>query len=193
VGSAWLEVVAIVLFAWVIAATWQAAGKGLAFYDYYILASLGWFAGQAVAEAVYLAATLTAASRQELVALVATWQGAIRDAQIHGFAMLMILGVSQRILHHFYGFPAPSRRLSLAALICLNLAVTGEIAGLVLMRGASGTWAGLWYVSALLLTGAVVALLWNWRGFRPPARGGPRLTILPPPSARVSVSLRSAI
>jgi hypothetical protein len=166
VASAWLEVAAIVLFAWVILATWRAAGKGLAFYDYYILASLGWFAVQAVAEAVYLAATLAAAShREELLALVAMWQGAIRDAQIHGFALLMILGVSQRILHHFYGFPAPSQRLSMAALICLNLAVTGEIAGLILMRGASGTWAGLWYASALLLTGTVVALLWNWRIF----------------------------
>jgi hypothetical protein len=165
VASAWLEVAAIGLFIWVILATWRAAGKGLAFYDYYVLASLGWFAVQAVAEAVYLAATLGASIREELLTLVSTWQGAIRDAQIHGFALLMILGVSQRILHHFYGFPAPSRRLSLAALICINLAVTGEIAGLVLMRGASGTWAGLWYASALLLTGAVVALLWNWRVF----------------------------
>src|SRR5205807_7180867 len=102
IASAWLEVAAVGLFAWVIAATWRAAGKGLAFYDYYILAALGWFTVQAVAEAVYLAATL-AASREDLLALVATWQGAIRDAQIHGFALLMILGVSQRLLHHFYG------------------------------------------------------------------------------------------
>jgi hypothetical protein len=165
IASAWLEVAAIGLFVWVILATWRAAGKGLAFYDYYILASMGWFAAQAVAEAVYLAATLAAASREELLALVAAWQGAIRDAQIHGFALLMILGVSQRVLHHFYGFPAANRRLSLAALVCLNFAVTGEIAGLVLMRSASRAWAGLWYVSALLLTGAVVALLWNWRVF----------------------------
>jgi hypothetical protein len=165
VASAWLEVAAITLFVWVILATWHTAGKGLAFYDYYILASLAWFAIQAVAEAVYLAATLVVASRAELLALVATWQGAIRDAQIHGFALLMILGVSQRILHHFYGFPAPSRHLSLAALVCLNLATTGEIAGLVLMRGASEAWAGLWYASTLLLTGTVVALVGNWRVF----------------------------
>jgi hypothetical protein len=165
VGSAWLEVAAIAMFVWIILATWRTAGKGLAFYDYYILASLGWFALQAVAEVVYLSATLAAASREELLVLVATWQGAIRDAQIHGFALLMILGVSQRILHHFYGFPAPSRRLSVAALLCLNLAVGGEIAGLVRMRGAGAAWAGLWYGSALLLTGAVVALLWNCRVF----------------------------
>jgi hypothetical protein len=165
IASAWLEVVAVGLFVWVIVATWRAAGKGLAFYDYYILAALGWFVLQAVAEAVYLAATLSASGREELVALVATWQGAIRDMQIHGFALLMILGVSQRVFHHFYGFPAPSRRLSVAALVCLDLAVTGEVAGLVLMRGAGRAWAGLWYAGALLLTGAVVALVWNWRIF----------------------------
>jgi hypothetical protein len=166
IASAWLEVVAIALFVWIILATWRAAGKGLAFYDYYIVASLGWFVVQAVAEVVYLAATLPVAGhREELLVLVATWQGAIRDAQIHGFALLMILGVSQRILHHFYGFPPPSRRVSLTALVCLNLGVMGQIAGLVLMQGASRTWAGLWYASALLLTGAVIALVSNWRVF----------------------------
>jgi hypothetical protein len=165
VASAWLEVAAIGLFIWVILATWRAAGKGLAFYDYWILSSLGWFAVQAVAEALYLAGTVAATSREELLTLVATWQGAIREMQIHGFALLMILGVSQRVLHHFYGFPAPSRRLSLVALVCLDLAVTGEIAGLVLMREAGGGWAGLWYASAVLLAGSIVALLWNWRVF----------------------------
>jgi hypothetical protein len=165
VASAWLEVVAVGLFVWVILATWRAAGKGLAFYDGYILAALGWFLLQAVAEAVYLAATVAAANREELLILVATWQGAIREAQIHGFALLMILGVSQRVLHHFYGFPAPSRPWSLVALVCLNLAVMGEITGLILMRGAGTGWAGLWYGSILLLAGTIVALLWNWRIF----------------------------
>src|SRR5262245_35491122 len=38
VASAWLEVAAVGLFAAVILRTWRAAGKGLAVYDYYILA-----------------------------------------------------------------------------------------------------------------------------------------------------------
>jgi hypothetical protein len=164
VFSAWLEVAAIVLFAAVILATWRRAGKGLALHDYYILSSLGWFVVQAVFEAVYLRATLAASSREELLSLVATWQGAMRDVQIHGFALLMILGVSQRILHHFHGLPAPSRRLSAAALAAINLAVLGEAVGLVLMRG-DRAWAGLWYASVLLLTAAVVALVWDWRVF----------------------------
>ncbi len=164
-AAAWLEVAAIGLFAGIILATWRRAGRGLAFYDYYILAALGWFVVQAVAEAVYLGATLAAASREDLLALVATWQGAIRDAQIHGFALLMILGVSQRILHNFYGFPAPGRRLSVAALVALNLAVAGESAGLVLKSVLGPAWTGLWYASVLVLTGAVAALLANWRVF----------------------------
>jgi hypothetical protein len=164
VAAAWLEVVAVALFVGVILATWRAADCRLAFYDFYIVASLTWFLVQAVFEALYLRATLLASGR-ELTALVANWQGALREIQIHGFALLMILGVSQRILHHFYGFPAPSRRVSLAALVGLNLALVGEVAGLVLMREVGRAWAGLWYAGILLLAGAVVALVWDWRIF----------------------------
>jgi hypothetical protein len=165
IASAALEVVAAGLFLFVVLATWRAAGKGLAFYDWYILSALAWFVVQAVAELAYLAATLAAPDRAQLLALVATWQGAIRELQIHGFALLMILGVSQRLFHHFYGFPAPAVRPSLAALGCLNLAVVGEALGLVLMRTSSHDWAALWYASVLLLAGSVVLLVWRWRIF----------------------------
>jgi hypothetical protein len=160
-------VLAIGLFAGVVTATWRASGKPLAFYDYYILSSLAWFVIQAVYETVYLAATL-AAGPEELVPLVATWQAPLRDLQIHGFALLMILGVSQRLFPHFYGLPEPNRRKSLLALLCLNGAVLGEAAGLVLMRLAGHAWAALWYASVWLLAGTVVVLLADWRIFAAP-------------------------
>jgi hypothetical protein len=169
VGGAALEVVAIVLFAWVVLATWRASGRPLAFYDYYVLSALAWFVVQAVYEAVYLAATLSAEGREELLALVSTWQAPLREIQIHGFALLMILGVSQRLFHHFYGLPAPRPRTSLRVLVCLNVAVVGEAAGLVLMRRAGHAWAGLWYAAVLLLAGSVLALLRDWRIFSRPA------------------------
>jgi hypothetical protein len=165
VVGAVLEVVAVLLFAWVVASTWRAVGKRLAVYDWYILSSLVWFVLQAVGEAAYLAATLAVTNREELLALVATWQAPLRDLQIHGFALLMILGVSQRLLHHIYGLPAPSPRLSLVGLICLNAAVAGEAAGLVLMHLAGHAWATLWYASVLVLAGTVVLLVRNWRLF----------------------------
>jgi hypothetical protein len=176
--AAALEVAAIGLFIGVLAATWRRAARPLEFYDYYIVSALGWFAVQAVYDAIYLTATLTAVDRDQLIALAATWQGPLREFQIHGFALLMILGVSQRIFHYFYGFPAPNRRLSLTALVALNAAVGGEVVGLLLMRALGHTWAALWYASVLLLTGAVALLVGNWRLFSPPEESDRSLKFL---------------
>ncbi len=164
VAASALEVVAIVIFVSLIGITWRRSGKRLAFYDYYILCGLFWFIVQGIYESIYLTATLWATG-SELTALVATWQAPLRDLQIHGFALLMILGVSQRIFHHFYALPAPSARRSLVVLPLLNLAVIGEAAGLVLMRTADRAWAGLWYGSVMLLAVCVAALLKDWRIF----------------------------
>jgi hypothetical protein len=159
-----VEVAAIALFAWLIVQTWRGSGVRLVPYDYYLLAALFWFVAQAVYETLYLGATLSAGP-DELVARVATWQGALREIQIHGFALLMILGVSQRLLPNFYGLKKPKKWLSLLGLACLNLAVLGEAAGAILMRLAGHGWAILWYGSVLLLAGTVALLLWDWRVF----------------------------
>ncbi len=167
IAASSVEVLAIGIFVWVIVRTLRGSGKTLEFYDYYILSSLAWFVIQAIYETVYLAATLSVTDPAQLLALVATWQGALREMQIHGFALLMILGVSQRLLHNFYGFPAPNRRLSVVALVGLNAAILGEVLGLVLMRASNPAWAALWYASVLLLTGAVSLLVGNWHLFSP--------------------------
>ncbi len=166
VASSTLEVAAIVIFTALILATWRRSGKGLAYYDYYIVCALFWFVVQAIYESVYLTATLFATG-DELTHLVATWQAPLRDVQIHGFALLIILGVSQRIFHHFYALPQPSTRRSLIVLPLLNLAVIGEVAGLVLMRTAGRAWAGLWYAAVVVLAVSVVVLLKDWRIFSP--------------------------
>jgi hypothetical protein len=169
VAAAVLEVVAIALFVGIILATWRAPDRPLAFYDWYVLTAFVWFVAQAVFEAAYLTATF-AAGPDGLVPLVARWQGALREMQIHGFALLIILGVSQRLFAHFYGFPAPNRRLSLVALVCLNAAVLGEVVGLVLLRDGP-VWVALWYGSVLLLAGTVVVLVRDWHIFgTPPER-----------------------
>jgi hypothetical protein len=162
-----VEVVAIGLFVAVILKTWHGAGKPLAVYDYYVLSALAWFLVQAVYETVYLAATL-GATGPDLVRLVATWQAPLRDLQIHGFALLIILGVSQRLFRHFYGLPQPGRRIGRVALPLLNAAVIGEVLGLVLMRTSGHAWAALWYASVLLLAGTAAWLVSSWRIFSPP-------------------------
>jgi hypothetical protein len=164
VASSALEVFAIVTFAALILITWRQSGKPLAFYDYYIVCALFWFVAQAIYESIYLTATLFVTG-DDLTHLVATWQAPLRDVQIHGFALLMILGVSQRIFHHIYALPQPSPRKSAIILPLLNLALVGEVAGLILMRTLDRAAAGLWYASALLLAVCVVVLLKDWRIF----------------------------
>jgi hypothetical protein len=169
IAASTLEIAAVVLFVAILAATWRGSGKPLAFYDYYIICALVWFIVQAIYESFYLAATLNTGGHEELIALVATWQGALRDVQIHGFALLMILGVSQRLFHHLYGLPAPSQRLSRIALFCLNAAIIGEVLGLVMHRLGGPAWVALWYASVLVLAGTIAVLVWNWRIFAAPA------------------------
>lgn len=161
VAASAVEVVAIALFGWIIVATWRASKKPFAVPDAFIASALFWFVIQAAYESIYLAATFRAAPG-ELIPLVAAWQGALRDLQIHGFAALMILGVSQRLVLNAYGFRGASRRLTVGALIGLNLAVIGEASGLILMRLDSRAWAALWYGSVLLFAGCSLALVWSW-------------------------------
>jgi len=178
VVASMVEIVAIGIFVWVIVATLRSAARGLEFYDYYILAALAWFFIQAVYETVYLAATLLAPDREHLLQLVATWQGPLREIQIHGFAMLMILGVSQRTFHYFYGFPAPNRRIGLVALPAINGAIIGIVVGSVAMRMVSHYWALLWYASVLLMAGSVAVLVLSWRLFSRPLESDRSLKFL---------------
>lgn len=176
--AAWTEVAAIGIFVGIIFTTWRRSGKPLAFFDPYIASALLWFLAQAVYDAIYLAATLAASEREELLALVALWQGPLREMQIHGFAMLMILGVSQRMFHYFYGLPAPSERLSRWLLPVLNLAIVGEVLGLVLMRANGHGWASLWYGSSIVLCAAVGTLVTNWKIFSTPKESDRSLKFL---------------
>jgi hypothetical protein len=165
VTASLLEIVAVIAFAGLIALTWKRSGKPLASYDYYIAAALVWFVVQAVGESVYLTATLSATG-EALTHLAATWQAPLRDIQIHGFALLMVLGVSQRVFHHFYSLPTPNARLSSVLLPVLNVAVVGEVAGLLLIRLRDPVWAALWYASVVVLTIAAATLVIDWRLWR---------------------------
>jgi hypothetical protein len=173
-----LEVAAIACFVAIITATFRASGKPLAFYDYYILAALVWFLIQAIFDVVYTTATLRTTDPELLLSLVAAWQGPLREIQIHGFALLIILGVSQRLFPNFYGMAAPKPGPSLFLLVTINLAILGEIAGFILMRSASHAWAILWYLSVIVLVVSVVVLVRHWHLFRPAAGADRNLKFL---------------
>jgi len=162
-----LEVVAVVIFGAILVRTMVCAGKGLEAYEAYILTALFWFLVQAVYTTVHFAALALAPTESARLAQIALWQAPLRDIQIHGFALIMILGVSHRILDKLFHLPRPSARRSLTVLALLNVALLAEAGGFVAMRAWGHQYAALWYGGVLLLFGAVASLVWRWRLHQP--------------------------
>jgi hypothetical protein len=157
------ELAAIGIFIGVLLATIRRSGKAFERHDAYILAAMGFFLAQAAGDLALMRATTSAGSREELLAIVSTWQPPLRDLQIHGFAMLMILGVGIRMFPVMFGLAAPGPRLVRRCLVLLVAAVLGEAAFFVLLRQtADYRWAIPMYASMLLLAGASVGLTLRW-------------------------------
>ncbi len=165
-GSA-LEIVSAVLFLYVMVRTFRQSLNPTASYEYYLYVALAWFFVQTLYDTVYFLATASAADRDALLALTATWQAPLRELQIHGFAMLMIFGVSQRILPGAYGFRAVPARRSVVLLALMTLGLMGQCVGFVLMRTAGHAWAGLWYPSVVMMAGAAMTLALSLGVFSP--------------------------
>jgi hypothetical protein len=158
-----LEVLAISLFIVIIAATFRRSQNTLMPYDYYIGVAFFWFLAQAVLDLFHLYMTSVAPTKTALLAQVATWQAPLRDLQIHGFALTLILGVSQRFLLGMFGFPDISRSRALAALAPLTAAVAGEALFFVLFRTTGQHfYAGLMYACMAMIAVSVVVLTSGW-------------------------------
>lgn len=154
-----LELAAVALFVVVIGRTLASSPLRPGPYVSWIAASLFWFVVQAVYDLAYFSATMTAPTREALLALVADWQAPLRDIQIHGFALLMVLGVSQRFLPGMLGFREAPAPLSMALLLLMNLAVAGEAVSFVLFRKTGEfAWAAASWASILLLLGGAAAM-----------------------------------
>jgi hypothetical protein len=78
-------------------------------YDRFVYAALGWFLLAALANPVVFKLFELAGSREQLLFNLATFNIPYRDVQLLGLAVVMILGVSLRLLPHAYGLREPSR------------------------------------------------------------------------------------
>jgi uncharacterized protein involved in response to NO len=137
------ELVAVLLFAWIIARTLAGTGSPRAGFEPYLLAGNRWFVLLALAN---VASMLRMAVTGDPV-IPADWNAALLHIQVVGFIGLWILGVSLRILPVFMGarpLPAP---VATNVLWAVNVAV--------LMRSA----AELFGVAVLLAPGALLELL----------------------------------
>ncbi len=134
----------------------------------FILAALGWLVIMSIYSAWHALAIIAADSREALLQQVRTWQPALRDVQVHGLALFMILGVSLRVLPGMFGLPRVNERRAWIALWLLIAAVLTECALLIVSQatGRHALAAGL-LLPWLLLPVAVGLIVWPWRLWRP--------------------------
>jgi hypothetical protein len=163
-----LEAAAVVTFAAQISLTWRRSLTRFEPWVGFIFVALFWFVAQAALDLWHTYTTMTAATQQQLVWYVATYQAPLRDLQIHGLALFMILGVSLRKLPGIYGLrPVPPARAGVA-LALLSAAVAGEVIVFLAYRLTSiHAVAALLMVPWLMLAAGVAIVALPWRLWRP--------------------------
>jgi uncharacterized protein involved in response to NO len=104
-----IQLSAVIIFAGVMVQTMRQAGKR-ELYDRFLYAALTWFLIAAIANPVIFKLFELAGSREQMLFNLATFNIPYRDVQLLGLAIVMILGISFRLLPHAYGLREPSRR-----------------------------------------------------------------------------------
>jgi len=155
-----LEAAAGLLFVVVIARTLRES-RSRDDWDKYVVASLLSFVIVALLEPVMFWITRPGLEPEQLIGRVAAFLGPYRNLQLLGFAGLIILGVSQRILPTAFGFRAPGKIAVHAAFLLLTAGLMVDLAGWGAFRATRS--AG-WAVASWLGTSgyALGALLVAW-------------------------------
>jgi len=165
----WLQVAACVLFAAQIVRAFlrRNARSRLEPSMGFILVALMWLVVMSVFSVLHTLAILSAESPEALLRRITTWQAALRDTQVHGLALFMILGVSTRLLPGMFGLPRVEHRRGWLALILVSLAVVLECTLLITSQatGNMAIAAGL-LVPWLLLPIGVGLVVWPWKLWR---------------------------
>jgi hypothetical protein len=139
----------------------------------FIQRALGFFVAMSLLDGFHTYATMTASSRDDLLWQIATWQAPLRDLQVHGLALHMILGVCLHLLTPAFGAPpcpAPRARRG------LNLLTAGVLleCGIFLMYRFTGVhWAAAFLMLPwLMIAAGIYHVAAPWKLWKPLPRGG---------------------
>ena len=172
VGSG-LQIVATALFAGMLVLTFRRSLERLQPWMGFVFLALACFVAQAVFDGWHTWRTQTAPSRGQLLAQVATFQAPLRDLQIHGLALCMILAVSQRFFPPFLGIPETPHRRGWLGLAAIGAGLVLESTLFVANRlTGDHRWAGGMYLGWILLAAGTFSVVWPWRLWRATARNG---------------------
>lgn len=170
VAGALLQLIAVLAFVAVVFRTFATTESSRLLPFLYIRAASLWFLAATAFDAWHVARLVSAGSREQVLAQVATYQAALRDMQIHGVAMLMIFGVAVRLFPTVFSFSEPNQRWFRALFWPLNLGVASEsLAFVFFMQTRKPLWAGLAGLGAVLVALGALGLAASLRLFAPAA------------------------
>ncbi len=159
---------AVVIFLFNIGATLGTSPKREP-YDPIVSSALFWLAVSSLANILLFPYWGTVTDSPTFVQRIGSWNAPFRDAQIFGFATLMILGVSVRFFPHAYGFPSPSPRWSLLIFLFGNLALLLMAPAFPLYIPTRHTiWLGFYWLGLLIWIFILVGHLFQVRLFSRP-------------------------
>lgn len=122
-----------------------------------------------IASAWHMWNTLTAPSTEELLWHVATFQAPLRDLQIHGLILCMLLGISIYTFPPLFGLPQIAHRRAFSVWLLIVLSLVAEITLFLAYRLTGNHYyaAALLVPWSLFLTGILLLLQkWKlWKGF----------------------------
>jgi hypothetical protein len=162
------EISAILIFSAQILLTFRRSHATLEPYVAFAFAAVFWFVAQAALDVFHTYTTMTAPTRESLLAYVATWQAPLRDLQIHGLALFMILAVSIRMFPALFDLPETTPRRAWWAFAILTAAVAGETVLFVCYRWTQNhALAALLMIPWLMLAAGCGMIALPWRLWRP--------------------------
>jgi len=184
------QILATALFAGMLVLTFRRSLERIQPWMGFVFLALGCLVAQAFFDGWHTWRTQVAPTREALLAQVATFQAPLRDLQIHGLALCMILGVSQRFLPPFLGIPATGPRRGWLGLWAIAAGLLLESTLFVAFRiTGDHRWAAGLYLGWLLLGAGTVAVVWPWRLWRAPRRNTRSATFIRLAYAWLALSL----
>jgi len=163
--AATIQLVSVIIFGTVIVVTARLAKKPEN-YDRFVYAAIFWFVLAAIANPIIFKLFELPGDRQQLLFNLATFNIPYRDVQLLGIAVVMILGVSLRLLPHAYGFREPSRSWQRFIFWSVNGSLcAGVILFIAGMAGGNHWLLAVQWLTTIVLLAVAVGMPFQYRLF----------------------------
>lgn len=163
-----LQIIAVVIFMGQLAVVFARSKERRSPSTAFVFAAMAWFAAMSAMNLWHGLALMQAESHDALLVQISTYQAALRDMQIHGLALCMILGVSMRFFPGMFGLAKTSAARGWWAFGLIQIAIIGEVVLLIGSRWTDSTaMAGGLIAPWLMLAVAVGLVIAPWRLWRP--------------------------